>query len=102
MMDGDKVQFNACATELPHVIALMYWFHATQNVWKHAREIRVNAEDTRVVFADLYDMHYASEDDFAVVKERVLVKWTGSARGSVLRKLTDHIKNVVNSHRCSR
>ncbi|KAF1779973.1 MULE transposase domain [Phytophthora cactorum] len=60
MMDADKAQFNACVTELPHTTVLMCWFHVTKNVWKHSQEKKFHANDTRSVFADLYDLHYAA------------------------------------------
>ncbi|GMF63937.1 unnamed protein product [Phytophthora fragariaefolia] len=68
MMDADNAQYNACAPEVPHATVLMCWFHVTKNVWKHAIVNRVSFEDTRIVFEDLYDMHYAPQTEFKVVK----------------------------------
>ncbi|KAF1783968.1 hypothetical protein GQ600_12624 [Phytophthora cactorum] len=46
--------------------------HVTKNVWKHSQEKKVHANDTRSVFTDLYDMHYASEQEYPTVKEQVI------------------------------
>jgi len=103
MADACKAQFNACLSLLPDTTVLMCWFHVTQNVWKQARKNRVSTEDTRVVFADLYDMHYATEAEFPVVRARVLERWDRFPLLSPVRRLTDHVKNFwVNSTRVSR
>ncbi|OWY99900.1 hypothetical protein PHMEG_00029020 [Phytophthora megakarya] len=100
------MQFNACVTELPHSIVLMCWFHVTKNeknVWKKAQEFKVEANDTRSVFADMYDMHYASEVEYPTIKTVILTKWSNYTVNSPLRKLTEHITKLwVNSHRFSR
>ncbi|OWY98342.1 hypothetical protein PHMEG_00030915 [Phytophthora megakarya] len=103
MMDADKAQFNACVTGLPHSIVLMCWFHVTKNVWKKAQEFNVEANDTKSVFADMYDMHYASEVEYPTIKTVILIKWSNYAVNSPLRKLTEHVTKLwVNSHRFSR
>ncbi|GMF26076.1 unnamed protein product [Phytophthora fragariaefolia] len=91
MMDADKAQYNACLVEQPITSILMCWFHVTQNVWKHSREKKVSDCDTKSIFEDLYDMHYASQHDFPAVKRRILLKWIQFPVGSSARKLTDHI-----------
>lgn len=100
MMDADKAQFNACVSELPHATIIMCWFHVTKNVWKYSRELRVGDSETRTIFADIYDMHYAVEAEFSSVKAQVVAKWRRYPLGSPARKLTDHIvKMWINSLR---
>jgi hypothetical protein len=91
MMDADKAQFNACVSELPRTVVLMCWFHVMQNVWKPAQAMKVPHAESAVVFADMYDLHYASEDEFHDLKGQVLAKWLTYSQGTPARKLTDHI-----------
>ncbi|KAF1775837.1 hypothetical protein GQ600_17712 [Phytophthora cactorum] len=87
---------NACVTDLPHIYVPMCWFHVT-------KMFESTLKKRKSVFADLYDMHYAGEQEYPTVKEPVITKWRDFPRGSPARKLTDHIiKMWVNSHRFSR
>jgi hypothetical protein len=93
MADASKTQFNACLSPLPNTTVSMCWAHVTQNVWKHARKNCVSTEDTRVVFAELFDMHYATEAEFPVERARVLERWDRFPLRSPVRRLTYHMNN---------
>ncbi|GMF42191.1 unnamed protein product [Phytophthora fragariaefolia] len=94
MMDADKARFNACVTELPRLVVLMCWFHVLQNVWKHSQELKVHHIDSAAVFADLYDLLYASASEYTDLRDHAGTKWQGYVQDTPAHKSTNHITKM--------
>ncbi|EGZ11995.1 hypothetical protein PHYSODRAFT_380775, partial [Phytophthora sojae] len=80
MMDADKAQYNACAAELPETTVLMCWFHVTQNVHKYADENGLDGVSRPLLFRNLYDLHFAPDEDSYMQKRAfVIASWNGAS-----------------------
>ncbi|GMF30804.1 unnamed protein product [Phytophthora fragariaefolia] len=79
MIDADTAQYNACVDEVPDSIILMCWFHVTQNVFKHARDAKLDRVSIPVIFRKQYDLHFAVDDEQYLRKRDYII---ASLRGA--------------------
>lgn len=94
VMDADGAQRNAVLAQIPSTKILMCWFHVTQNVFKKAKAKGVTPAQTKDFFADMYDLHYAAEDEYEASIQAVLDKWEQLPSNSAAHALGHHIKTI--------